>query len=126
MAPKQPEVERLNPKLVVRRMNALLPRPGARQGYIQATIQSLWNHSNGFLLEPDLDAGHVHFAVNVAYSQLAQDMCCDFETAKWRCRQLRDKWQLITWTTNNNPKKGNDFVVDYSGNGLPESVKRVT
>lgn len=121
---KKEEIERLNPKLVARRVMALLPRTGARNSYVQTTIQALHNHSNELLLKPDLDAGHVHFTVNVSYSQLAAYCGCDFETAKWRCKQLRDKWGLLTWTTNNNPKKGNDFIVDYqsdSGNRLPES-----
>jgi hypothetical protein len=53
---KKEEIERLNPKLMVRRMNALLPKLGHRDHYVQATIQSLWNHSNGFLLAEDLVA----------------------------------------------------------------------
>ena len=118
---KKPEIERLNPKLVARRIMALLPKTGARNSYVQTTIQALHNHSNGFLLKPDLDAGRVHFTVNVSYSQLAEYCGCDFETAKWRCRQLRDKWKLITWSTNNNPKLGNDFIVDYSANRLAQS-----
>src|ERR1035437_497718 len=118
MSPKreQPEIERLNPKLVVRRINQFLPKLGKRDGYVLITIQSLWNHSNGFLLAEDLDVGHVHFTVNVSYGQLAQDMCCSWAAAKWRVEQLRDKWKLLTWTTNNNPKKGNDIIVDYSAN----------
>jgi hypothetical protein len=116
MSPKreQPEIERLNPKLVVRRINLYLPKLGHRDHYVQATIQSLWNHSNGFLLATDLDVGHVHFTVNVSYSQLALDMCCSWGAAKKRVGLLRDKWKLLTFTINNNPKKGNDFIVDYS------------
>ena len=54
--------------------------------------------------------------MNVSYSQLAQDMCCSWGAAKKRIEQLRDKWKLVTWTVNNNPKLGNDFIVDYSAN----------
>ena len=54
---KKEEIERLNPKLVARRVMALLPRTGARNSYVQTTIQALHNHSNELLLKPDLDAG---------------------------------------------------------------------
>ena len=111
--PKEQE-ERLNPKLVLRRISELMPDD--LPGHLRETLIALYAYSNGFLRAEDLEAGRVEFQVTVAHSQLAK-FCHvkDIRSMRRRCEELRERGLIAAGKKSN---KGNLYVVGYRGQGV--------
>jgi hypothetical protein len=105
----------VNPKLLLRGVMDSLPPVE----YVRSTVAALWAHSNNFLEKDDVTDGIVSFHGTISYGQIAEFCGVDYETAKWRMKQMRDKYELVVWERF---KMGIRFTfgVRLSGNGLTE------
>jgi hypothetical protein len=123
------EREPLHPAYINRRLMECLPSDV--EEFVCGTILGLFSFSGQWMTKAELEAGRIEFAGSVSYSQLAAFCKIDYETAKWRVKQLRDRWGLVSWKK---LKLGIGFTVAYetvnqltdcdeseTGNGLPES-----
>ena len=115
MPTKKEQRDYVNPRLLLRGVMKSLPAVE----YVRPTVVALWAHSNNFLEKDDVANGTVSFSGTVSYGQLADFCGIDYETAKWRMKQLRDKHELVEWERF---KLGIKFTfgVRLSGNGLTE------
>jgi hypothetical protein len=93
MPAKKEQRDYVNPKLLLRGVMKSLPAVE----YVRATVVALWAHSNNFLEKDDVADGTVSFNGTISYGQLADFCGIDYETAKWRMKQLRDKHELVEW-----------------------------
>ncbi len=105
------------------------------------TISGLAALSGQYLSKLDLDAGIIHFKGHCSYSQLAKFCRVSPETARWRCRQLRDRWGLMGWrrtklgiayavgyeirSVNQENESINDGLADSESSPLTEGVESV-
>jgi hypothetical protein len=115
MPSKKEQRDYVNPRLLLRGVMKSLPAVE----YVRPTVVALWAHSNNFLEKDDVANGTVSFNGTISYGQLADFCGIDYETAKWRMKQLRDKHELVEWERF---KLGIRFTfgVRLSGNGLTE------
>lgn len=91
--------------------------PADVEEFVCPTILGLLSFSGQYLKKPDLEAGRISFGGTVSYGQLAAFCKIDYETAKWRVKQLRERWGLVDWKRT---KLGISFKVSYTGNGLTD------
>ncbi len=88
----------VNPKMLLRKMSEFLPPPQTDdESWVVSTIHALWAFSDGFIEADALEAGRIEFEATASYGQLAGVMRCAEETAKWRCKQVRDRFGVISW-----------------------------
>jgi hypothetical protein len=110
--PKHEQEERLNPKMVLRRIMELMP--DTFESHIRETIVALYAHSNGALKASDLDAGTVKFSGSFSNSQIG--VVCGIETIRGIQRRMKElrKLGLLKTKLMPNRQHGNKFEVTYS------------
>lgn len=110
----------VNPKLILRKLSEFLPpQQEDDESWVAQTVQALWAYSTDFITKEELAAGRIEFKADASYSQLGETMRCSRNTAKWRCEQLRDRYQIVHWKRT---KYGCDFTLCLqSANPLPDS-----
>jgi hypothetical protein len=97
-----------------RRLMACLPDVDDREDFIAPTIQALFAFSDSYLTKEDLEAGKISFSGTASFDQLAVHMkvAGGWDTAKWRCEEVRDRWGILTWKRS---KHGINYKVAYRG-----------